>query len=79
MVSVSSRIVHILRRLYKKAAMSLPGLFLQSRSRSEAVATFMAVLELMKARRIRLADGDSTILFLGREKEGKEAAGHAAK
>ncbi len=78
-VSVSSRIVHILRRLYKKAAMSLPGLFLQSRSRSEAVATFMAVLELMKARRIRLADGDSTILFLGREKEGKEAAGHAAK
>ena len=39
----------------------------------------MAVLELMKARRIRLADGDSTILFLGREKEGKEAAGHAAK
>lgn len=67
------------RRLYKKAAMSLPGLFLQSRSRSEAVATFMAVLELMKARRIRLADGDSTILFLGREKEGKEAAGHAAK
>ena len=78
-VSVSSRILHILRRLYKQAAINLPGLFLQSRSRSEAVATFMAVLELMKARRIRLADGDSTILFLGREKEGKEAAGHAAK
>lgn len=78
-VSVGSRIVHILRRLYKKAAMSLPGLFLQSRSRSEAVATFMAVLELMKAKRIRLADGDSTILFLGREKERKEAAAHAAK
>ena len=51
-VSVSSRILHILRRLYKQAAINLPGLFLQSRSRSEAVATFMAVLELMKARQI---------------------------
>lgn len=77
-VSVSSRIIHILRSLYKKAAMNLPGLFLQSRSRSEAVATFMAVLELMKAGRIRLADGDSTILFLGRGGKGKEARNHAA-
>ena len=78
-VSVSSRIVHILRRLYKKAAMSLPGLFLQSRSRSEAVATFMAVLELMKARRIRLADGDSTILFLGKDRGEKGGKRHAAQ
>ena len=77
-VSVSSRILHILRGLYKKATMSLPGLFLQSRSRSEAVATFMAVLELMKAGRIRLTDGDSSILFLGRERKGKEAKGDAA-
>lgn len=75
-VSVNSRILHILRRLYKKATMSLSGLFRQSRSRSEAVATFMAVLELMKAKRIRLADGDETILFLGRNR--KEAS-HAAK
>ena len=71
-VSVSSRILHILRRLYKQAAINLPGLFLQSRSRSEAVATFMAVLELLRAGRIRLADQDTTILFLGRgEKEGR--------
>lgn len=77
-VSVSSRIIHILRQLYKKAVMSLPGLFLQSRSRSEAVATFMAVLELLKAKRIRLADGDTAIIFLGREKERK-GAGHAVE
>lgn len=78
-VSVSSRILHILRGLYKKAAMNLPELFLGSRSRSEAVATFMAVLELMKAKRIRLTDGDTTILFLGRDGKGKEAKGHAAE
>ncbi|MCI9510508.1 MAG: segregation/condensation protein A [Angelakisella sp.] len=78
-VSVSSRILHILRRLYKQAAINLPGLFLQSRSRSEAVATFMAVLELMKARRIRLADGDSTILFLGKDRGEKGGKRHAAQ
>ena len=78
-VSVSSRILHILRRLYKQAAINLPGLFLQSRSRSEAVATFMAVLELMKARRIRLADGDSTILFLGKDRGGNGGKRHAAQ
>ena len=72
-VSVSSRILYILRRLYKKATMSFSGLFLQSRSRSEAVATFRAVLELMKAGRIRLTQDDSTILCLGRE--GKEKKG----
>lgn len=72
-VSVASRIIHILRGLYKKATMDLQGLFLQSRSRSEAVATFMAVLELMKAGRIRLGDGDSTIHFLGRG--GREKGG----
>lgn len=68
-VSVSSRIIYILRRLYKTATISLAGLLRQSRSRSEAVATFMAVLELMKAGRIRLTQEDTAIQFLGREKE----------
>ena len=71
-VSVGSRIIHILRLLYQTATISLSGLFSRSRSRSEAVATFMAVLELMKAKRIRLVQEDTTILFLGRgEKEGR--------
>ena len=77
-VSVGSRIIRILRLLYQKTTLSLSGLFLQSRSRSEAVATFMAVLELMKAKRIRLVQEDTTILFLGRgEKEGRVR--HAAE
>lgn len=71
-VSVGSRIIHILRLLYQTATISLSGLFSRSRSRSEAVATFMAVLELMKAKRIRLVQEDTTIFFLGRgEKEGR--------
>lgn len=68
-VSVGSRIIHILRQLYQSATISFTGLFRQSRSRSEAVATFMAILELMKAGRIRLTQEDSVVQFLGRGRE----------
>lgn len=68
-VSVSSRIISLLRRFYKAGRMSVRGLFTESRSRSEMVATFLAVLELMKAKRIRLEDEDHTAVFLGREGE----------
>ena len=53
-VSVGSRIVSILRRLYHTSRMSFLGLFSQSRERSEMVATFLALLELMKSGRVRL-------------------------
>lgn len=76
-VSVGSRIIHILRQLYKTATMNMAGLLRQSRSRSEAVATFMAILELMKAGRIRLAQGDTVIQFMGRGRE-KGGIGHGA-
>ena len=76
-VSVGSRIIHILRQLYKTAAMNMAGLLRKSRSRSEAVATFMAILELMKAGRIRLVQGDTVIQFLGRGRE-KGGTSHAA-
>ena len=48
------------------------------KSKIHVIVTFLAVLELMKAGRIRLTDGDSSILFLGRERKGKEAKGDAA-
>ncbi|MEG1687272.1 MAG: segregation/condensation protein A [Angelakisella sp.] len=66
-VSVSSRIIFLLRRLYKKSRGSMRVLFGESRSRSEMVATFLAVLELMKANRIQLSEDDDEIVFLGRE------------
>ena len=56
-VSGSSRIVHVLRRLYDGKRKSFRSLFDDSRSRSEIVATFLAVLELVKNHRIT-ADGE---------------------
>ena len=51
MVSVGSRIIHLLRSLYRTGRASYLSLFESSADRSELVATFLAVLELMKAKR----------------------------
>jgi segregation and condensation protein A len=51
-VAVSTRIVHVMRRLWKGNKMKLSAVFRESTSRSEMVATFLAVLELWKANRI---------------------------
>ena len=56
-VSVSSRIVHLLKRLYRSGRASYGSLFETSTDRSELVATFLAVLELVKAKRITVEDG----------------------
>lgn len=72
-VSVPSRIVFLLRKLYKDSKTGFTGLFDDSRSRSEMVATFLAVLELMKAKRIALEE-DGTVLFHGRERTPKAKA-----
>lgn len=54
LVSVDSRIVHLLRGLYPTGSASYESLFADSRDRQELVATFLAVLELVKAQRITL-------------------------
>ena len=51
-ISVSSKIVHVLRRLWQGGRVRFSTLYEQAESRSELVATFLAVLELMKARRV---------------------------
>ena len=56
-VSVSSRIAYVLRRLYTRRAVSYTSLFEKAESKSELVATFLALLELIKSKRIRV-DGD---------------------
>lgn len=53
-VSVSSRVIHILRRLRKQPTMKYFSLYDGIFNRSELVSTFMAVLELVKAGRIML-------------------------
>ena len=51
-VSVQSRILTILRTLYRQKNIDYKSLFVRSEDRSEMVATFLAVLELVKSKRI---------------------------
>lgn len=61
-VSVSSRVIFVLRRLYRQKEVSYQELF-QGDNHSEQVATFLAVLELIKSKRIKTSD-DNTVLEL---------------
>ena len=55
-VSVNEKIKHVLKTLTEKGDCKFAGLFEHAESRNEIVATFMAVLELIKSRRIRVED-----------------------
>lgn len=56
-VSVSSKIVFVMKNLMRSGNKKMKNLFKGAQSRSELVATFLAVLELCKANRIHL-DGE---------------------
>ena len=56
-VSVASQIVFVLRSLWEKRHVSLKELFRGKNDPSERVAAFLAVLELVKDKRLRV-DGD---------------------
>ena len=59
-VSVSSRIAYVLQNLYRSQTVSYRSLFTDSRTRSEMVATFLALLELIKVKRITVdGEGDA--------------------
>ena len=60
---VESKARDILRRLKEQGITRFLLLFRGSRSRSEVVATFLAVLELIKTRRVK-ADGDGNDLSI---------------
>lgn len=51
-VSVSSKIISVLRRLRKGMTVSYRSLYENATSKSDLVATFLAVLELIKGKRI---------------------------
>ena len=70
-VSVSSRIVSIYRRLLKKSRARFSEFFEGATSRSQLVATFLAMLELIKANRVELSDDNETVT-LNRRKREKE-------
>ncbi len=53
-VSVSSRIIFVMRSAWKKGRVSYNALFKKSKSKSEMIATFLAVLELVFSKRIQV-------------------------
>ena len=61
-VSIASRIVYILKRLYKEETLPYDEFFNCS-DKSERIATFLAVLELVKSKRICFSDDDKYICF----------------
>ncbi len=56
-VSVGVRVLHVLRRLLREGRQSFGALFEDASSRSEAVATFLAVLELIRSKRVVMEGG----------------------
>ena len=58
-VSVTSRIIHVLRGLMTGRVGRLRQLFSRDASRSQAVATFLAVLELVRAGRVSIGEDES--------------------
>lgn len=62
MVSVESRIVHVLRKLYKDGCVPYTEFFYSS-DKSELVATFLAMLELIKSKRISINDDNTEVQF----------------
>lgn len=68
MVSVESRIVYVLKKLYEKNEVPYDEFFYSNDEeyhfdKSELVATFLAMLELIKSKRVRISDDNKTIIF----------------
>lgn len=60
-VPVQARISYVMRKLFKKSKMKLSTLFNSSQDRSELVATFLAVLQLARDKKIYIeGDGSDT-------------------
>ena len=69
-VSVPSKIIYVLRTITKKGATKFRNLFTTAQSRSEIVATFLAVLELVKANRLHVdgQGGESSVEIIKERK-----------
>ncbi len=71
-VSVPSKIIHVLRSLVKRGTSKFCDLFSVSKSRSEIVATFLAVLELVKSNRLHIeGQGEESSVTLLKERKKK--------
>lgn len=73
-VSVASRVSHMLRGLLKGTIGRMNQLFSRQESRSTNVATFLALLELIRAGRVQVNDDGA--LHLDRHHKRKERTAH---
>ncbi len=67
-VSVTTGIMTVLRRLYKTGKCSLVDVMDNAAGKSEKIAVFLAVLELTKSGRISINDDNTEITFTGRRR-----------
>jgi len=65
-VSVSSRVVHVLRGLVSGRLSRLRQLFTKGENRSTTVATFLAVLELVRHGRLKIDEDEQLTVSRGR-------------
>lgn len=64
-VSVNARIISVMRKLWHGKRVRYQELFTAVNERSELVATFLAVLELVKGKRVRIdGDGDNAEVYM---------------
>ncbi len=68
-ISVNSRIIRVMRNLWHKKNVPYSSLFEACSGKSDLVATFLAVLELVKGKRVVIdGDGDSALVRMIEEK-----------
>lgn len=64
-VSVTSQVVSVLRSLWKKKRMPFRDVFSDKHEKSQRVAAFLAILELVKGRRVRVeGEGEESEILL---------------
>ena len=74
-VSVSSKIIGVMRKLWNGKSMRYENVFDGAADKSELVATFLAVLELIKGKRVEIEEIDGEIILkmaVGGEKRWKK-------
>lgn len=64
-VSVTSRVIYLLKKLYRQKQIPYQEFF-GSDNNSERVATFLAMLELIKSKRIRVNENNTMVEFVDR-------------
>ena len=71
-VSVGSKIVYVLKKLYTVGVCDLSHIYDGMETKSERVATFLAILELTKSGRICLNDDNTQIFFSEKSRKRKK-------